>query len=84
MPFAYDAFLLRQVCSDAQAEYKMEQAFERLQQDWEARLLQLERFTLTPLDLTQTERAALEAGSDDQTATQQSCLDAPHVIIGET
>lgn len=84
MPLACDAFLLFQVCRDAQAEYKMEQAFARLQQHWEARLLQLERFTLTPRGLTQTERPALEAVSDNQTATQQSCLDAPHIIIGET
>lgn len=71
MPFGF------KVCRDAQAEYKMEQAFKRLQQDWETRLLELERFTLTPGGLTQTQRPVLEAVSE-------SCLDAPHIIIGET
>lgn len=74
-------FLLCQVCRDAQVEYNIELAFEKLQQDWEARLLQLERFPQP--SPRQTARPTADTVSDHQTVTQTSCLNATYIIAGE-
>lgn len=91
MSSACDTFLLCQVCRDALAEYNMEQTFRKLQQDWEMRLLLLERFTPlawqhceTPRGSTQTKRPAVDEVSDHQPGREESCLDATYIVSGET
>lgn len=90
MSSACNTFLLCQMCKDAQAEYNMEQTFEKLQRAWETRLLQVEQFTLpawqhreTPRGLTQTERPAVGAVPDHQPGGQQSCLEEAYIISGD-
>lgn len=83
--------LLCQVCRDAQAESNMEQTFQKLQQGWEARLFQLDKFTLPVWQhcepqhgLMETEKPTEGTVSNLQTSSQHSCNDARFTIIGET
>lgn len=68
----------------------MEQTFQKLRQGWEARLFQLDKFTLpfwqhceTQLGL-ETEKPREGIVSNLQTAGQNSSNDARFTIIGET
>ncbi|XP_076585176.1 dynein heavy chain domain-containing protein 1 [Chaetodon auriga] len=84
-----DQKLISKTCKDAQAECHMEQNFQKLQQGWEARLFQLDKFTLpvkqrcqSQHGLTETEKPTGGTVSNLQTASQHSCDDAAFTVIG--
>nr|XP_046228919.1 dynein heavy chain domain-containing protein 1 [Scatophagus argus] len=81
--------LISKICRDAQAEYNMEQTFQKLHQGWEASLFQLDKFTLPvwqhcepQRELTQTENPAEGNVLNVQTSSKYSCDDARFTITG--
>lgn len=87
----YGTLFLCQMCMDAQAERNMEKTFQKMQQEWEARLFQLDKFTLPVWQhcepqhgLTETEKPTKGTVSDNQTGGQHSCIDAGFTITGRT
>ncbi|XP_045902961.1 dynein heavy chain domain-containing protein 1 isoform X2 [Micropterus dolomieu] len=88
MSLEVDQKHITKICRDAQAEWNMEQTFQKLRQGWEARLFQLDKFTLpfwqhceTQLGL-ETEKPREGIVSNLQTAGQNSSNDARFTIIG--
>lgn len=84
---SHGSFKIHQICGDAEAECSMEQTFHKLRQGWEARIFQLEKFTLPACEpqqgLAETEKPAEGHVSNIQTASQHSCHDARFTITGE-
>ncbi|XP_067441454.1 dynein heavy chain domain-containing protein 1 isoform X1 [Thunnus thynnus] len=78
--------LINKICRDAQAECDMEQAFQRLQQEWKARLFQLDKFRVPVRQYCEqqhglTERPTAGTISNSQTASQKSCNDVRFIVI---
>lgn len=63
----------------------MEEAFRKLQQEWEARLFQLDKFTVSVWHgLALTQKPSDDAVSNHQTASQHSSGGATLTVSGET
>ncbi|XP_070683759.1 dynein heavy chain domain-containing protein 1 [Pempheris klunzingeri] len=84
-----DEKLITKICKDAQAEHKMEQALQKLRQGWEARLFQLDIFSLPAWQhcelehgLTVTEKPTEGTVSNLQAASQHSCNDVRFRVTG--
>ncbi|XP_040002556.1 dynein heavy chain domain-containing protein 1 isoform X2 [Xiphias gladius] len=80
---------ITKICRDAQAEYNIEETFQKLQQGWKARLFHLDKFTCPvwhhcelQRGLTGTEKPTGDTALNLQTACQHSCNDARLTIIG--
>ncbi|XP_036951826.1 dynein heavy chain domain-containing protein 1-like isoform X4 [Acanthopagrus latus] len=81
-----DQQLFTKICGDAEAECNLEQTFHKLQQGWEARIFQLEKFTPPACEpqqgLAETEKPTEGNVSNIQMASQHSCRDARFTITG--
>lgn len=65
----------------------MEQTFQKLQQEWEARLFKLDKYILPPWQHCKPLTIDKPTGgsiSDNQSGSQQSCINAGLIITGET
>ncbi|XP_070834922.1 dynein heavy chain domain-containing protein 1 [Chaetodon trifascialis] len=84
-----DQKLISKTCKDARAERHMEQSFQKLQRGWEARLFQLDEFTLPVWQHSQSQHGLTEAEkptggsvSELHTARQRPCGDAAFTVTG--
>ncbi|KAK1886371.1 Dynein heavy chain domain containing protein 1 [Dissostichus eleginoides] len=89
LPLEVHQELINKICRDAQAEYNMEQNFMKLQQEWKARLFQLDKFTLPVWQhlkpqhvLPETKKPTEGTVSKLQTANQHTCNDPRLIVIG--
>ncbi|XP_071386131.1 dynein heavy chain domain-containing protein 1 [Centroberyx affinis] len=80
---------INKICREAKAEWDMEQNFRKLQQEWEARLFRLDKFTVSVWqhDESQhgsvhTQKPSPDTVSNHQTASQHSCDGATLIITG--
>ncbi|XP_076023406.1 dynein heavy chain domain-containing protein 1, partial [Genypterus blacodes] len=80
--------LINKICGNAKAEWDLEQTFQRFQQEWEARLFQLDEFIVPiwqhepPHVTTHAEKSTGGATSTPQTDSQRSHDAATFTVIG--
>ncbi|XP_034543495.1 dynein heavy chain domain-containing protein 1 [Notolabrus celidotus] len=85
----FDQTYITKICRAAQAESNMEQTFLRLQQGWEARVFQLDRFSLPVWQQCEQHHGLTEKGKprdgpslEMESAGRPSCDDARFIIPG--
>ncbi|XP_029900968.1 dynein heavy chain domain-containing protein 1 [Myripristis murdjan] len=74
---------INKMCREAEAERDMEEAFRKLQQEWEARLFQLDKFTVSVWHGSAlTQKPSDDTVSNHQTASQHSSGGATLTVSG--